>query len=102
VLAGFGIDARAAAITLITDAFVVRGTIQTRHRRITDMLNSAEHEFLVLTDAMFVEFGSAGQAIQADFAQVNLGAESVPAGPDLGPPVHGHGPHPPDARTRPA
>ena len=90
MLAGYGIEARAAAITLVTDAFVVRGTIQTRHRRITDMLNSAEHEFLVLTDATFVEFGSAGQTIQADFAQVNLGAvlfgvadEPVEATPEL-------------------
>lgn len=58
----------------MTDAFVVRGTLETRHRRITDMLNSAEHEFLVLTDATFDEFGSTGQAIQADYAQVNLGA----------------------------
>lgn len=74
VLEGIGGDARAAAITLVTDAFVVRGTIQTRHRRITDMLNSAEHDFLVLTDATFEEFSSTGQAIQADFAQVNLGA----------------------------
>jgi hypothetical protein len=74
VLAGIGGDARATAITLITDAFVVRGTIQTRHRRITDMLNSAEHEFVVLTSATFEEFGSTGQAIQAEYAQVNLGA----------------------------
>ena len=59
---------------LVTDAFIVRGTIQTRHRRITDMLNSTEHDFLVLTNATFDEFGSSGQAIQADFAQVNLGA----------------------------
>lgn len=65
---------RAASITLITDAFVVRGTIQTRHRRITDMLNTAEHDFVVLEQATFDEFGSAGVAIQTDFAQVNLGA----------------------------
>jgi hypothetical protein len=74
VLAGIGGDARPTGITLVTDAFVVRGTIQTRHRRITDMLNSADHDFLVLTDATFDEFGSTGQAIQADYAQVNLGA----------------------------
>jgi hypothetical protein len=90
VLSGVGGDARATGITLITDAFVVRGTIQTRHRRITDMLNSAEHDFLVLTNATFDEFGSTGQAIQADFAQVNLGAvlfgvadEPVEATPEL-------------------
>jgi hypothetical protein len=74
VFAGIGGELRTTAITLVTDAFVVRGTIQTRHRRITDMLNSAEHDFLVLTDATFDEFGSSGVAIQADFAQVNLGA----------------------------
>jgi hypothetical protein len=74
VLSGIGGESRTAGITLVTDAFVVRGTIQTRHRRITDMLNSPEHDFLVLTEATFDEFGSTGQAIQADVAQVNLGA----------------------------
>jgi len=74
VFAGIGGELRAAAITLITDAFIVRGTIQTRHRRITDMLNSAEHDFLVLEQATFDEFGSAGVVTQTDFAQVNLGA----------------------------
>ena len=90
VFVGFAGESRAVALTLVTDAFVVHGTIQTRHRRITDMLNSAEHEFLVLTEATFDEFGSAGQAIQADFAQVNLGAvlfgvadEPVEATPEL-------------------
>ena len=85
-----GGDARAASITLVTDAFVVRGTLQTRHRRITDMLNSAEHDFLVLTSATFEEFGSTGLAIQSDFAQVNLGSvlfgvadEPVEATPEL-------------------
>jgi hypothetical protein len=90
VFAGIGGDARPTGITLVTDAFVVRGTIETRHRRITDMLNSAEHDFLVLTKATFDEFGSTGQAIQADYAQVNLGAvlfgvadEPVEATPEL-------------------
>ena len=87
---GFGGVAHAASITLVTDAFIVRGTIQTRHRRITDMLNVSEHEFLVLEDATFDEFGSTGVAIRADFAQVNLGAvlfgvadEQVEAPPEL-------------------
>ena len=74
MLTGIGGESRAASITLVTDAFIVRGTIQTRHRRITDMLNTAEHEFLVLEQATFDEFGSTGVAIQSDFAQVNLGA----------------------------
>lgn len=74
MFAGIGGESRGASITLVTDAFVVRGTIQTRHRRITDMLNTAEHDFLVLEQATFDEFGSTGVAIQTDFAQVNLGA----------------------------
>ena len=72
MFAGIGGDARPTGITLVTDAFVVRGTIETRHRRITDMLNSAEHEFLVLANATFDEFGSTGQAIQADYAHARL------------------------------
>lgn len=90
MLSGVGGDSRSTGITLVTDAFIVRGSIQTRHRRITDMLNSAEHEFLVLSDATFDEFGSTGIAIQADYAQVNLGAvlfgvadEPVEATPEL-------------------
>jgi hypothetical protein len=83
-------EGRATVIRLVTDAFMVRGTIQTRHRRITDMLNSAEHDFLVLTETTFVEFGVSGRAMQADFAQVNLNAvlfgvadEPVEATPEL-------------------
>jgi hypothetical protein len=90
VFAGIGGELRPTAITLVTDAFVVRGTIQTRHRRITDMLNSTEHDFLVLEQATFDEFGSSGVVMQTDFAQVNLGAvlfgvadEPVDATPEL-------------------
>lgn len=74
MFSGMGGDSRAVSIRLVTDAFLVRGTIQTRHRRITDMLNLAEHEFVVLENATFDEFGSTGIAIQTEFAQVNLGA----------------------------
>lgn len=74
MFAGIGGEARPAPITLVTDAFVVRGTIQTRHRRITDMLNAADEDFLVLEEATFDEFGSTGVVMQTDYAQVNLGA----------------------------
>jgi hypothetical protein len=74
VFAGIGGEPRLATITLVTDNFVVRGTLQTRHRRITDMLNMTEHDFLVLEQCTFDEFGSAGVVMQTDFAQVNLGA----------------------------
>ena len=59
-------------LTLYTDAFVVRGTIDTRQRRITDILNGAEDPFLVLSAVTVDEFGTAGQTSKADFAQVNL------------------------------
>jgi hypothetical protein len=87
---GIGGEIHAASITLVTDAYVVRGTIMTRHRRITDMLNTAEHDFLVLENATFDEFGSTGVVMQTDYAQVNLGAvlfgvadEPVDATPEL-------------------
>jgi hypothetical protein len=90
VFAGIGGESQSASITLVTDAFVVRGTLQTRLRRITDMLNSAEHDFLVLENATFDEFGSSGVVMQTDFAQVNLGTvlfgvadEPVDATPEL-------------------
>jgi hypothetical protein len=90
VFDGIGGELRAASITLVTDAFIVRGTIQTRHRRITDILNTAEHDFVVLEQATFDEFGATGVAMQTDYAQVNLGAvlfgvadEPVDATPEL-------------------
>ena len=73
VFAGVGGEAHTTAITLVTDAYVVRGKLLTRHRRITDMLNSADEDFLVLEEATFDEFGSSGVVMQTDFAQVNLG-----------------------------
>jgi hypothetical protein len=60
------------ALTLYTDAFVVRGTLTTRQRRVTDMLNFADERFLVLSDVSTDEFGSRGDQLRAEFAQVNL------------------------------
>jgi hypothetical protein len=77
-------------VTLYTDAYVVRGRIQTRHRRLTDILNQAEHGFLVLTDVTLDEFGSHGSTMQSEYVQVNLGAvlfgvsdEAIEALPEL-------------------
>jgi hypothetical protein len=61
-------------LTLYTDAFVVRGKIRTRQRRLTDILNLAEDPFLVISDATTDEYGSHGIATHTDYAQVNLGA----------------------------
>jgi hypothetical protein len=60
------------AITLYTDVFVVRGKLPTRQRRLSDILNATEHDFIVLQDVVIDEFGSRTQPIQSEFAQVNL------------------------------
>jgi hypothetical protein len=63
-----------AVLTLYTDTFVIKGGLETRQRRVTDMLNLAEDPFIVLADVTFDEFGSLGRTVRADFAQVNLGS----------------------------
>lgn len=64
--------AQTVALTLFTDAFMIRGSLDTRQRRVTDVLNRADDPFLVLADVTFDEFGSRGQPIHSEFAQVNL------------------------------
>jgi hypothetical protein len=62
------------SLTLYTDAFIIRGTLVTRQRRVTDILNNAEDGFLVLGDVNSDEFGTRGESIRAEFAQINLAA----------------------------
>jgi hypothetical protein len=78
------------ALTLYTDAFVIRGRIRTRQRRVTDILNLADEPFLIVTDATIDEYGAASIAMRADFAQVNLATvlfavsdEMIESRPDL-------------------
>lgn len=85
-----GGDVTTLPLTLYTDAFVIRGNIRTRQRRITDVLNLADEPFVVVSDASIDEYGSKGIASRADYAQVNLGAvlfavsdQLVDARPDL-------------------
>jgi hypothetical protein len=68
------LDPTALALTLYTDAYVIRGTIMTRRHRITDVLNESEMDFIVISDVVMEEFGSRGETIKADYAQVNLDA----------------------------
>ena len=77
-------------LTLYTDSFVIKGQIRTRQTRITDILNQADDDFLVLGDAMVDEYGSRNLATRSEYAQVNLGAvlfavaeTSIEARPDL-------------------
>ena len=77
---GVGGDPPVVSLTLYTDAFIVRGSIVTRHRRITDILNMADNGFLVLSDVTSDEFGTRGETIRAEFAQINLAAVLFAAG----------------------
>ncbi len=61
-------------LTLYTDSFVIKGQIRTRQARITDILNHADEDFLVLGDAVIDEYGSRNLATRSEYAQVNLGA----------------------------
>jgi hypothetical protein len=87
---GVGGAPQAVPLLLYTDSFVIRGTLSTRQRRVTDMLNFAEERFLVLSDVTTDEFGSRGDQLRAEFAQVNLASvlfavvnEEVPPAPEL-------------------
>jgi hypothetical protein len=59
-------------LTLYTDAFVIRGSVRTRQRRLTDVLNLADDPFLVVANATIDEYGTAALATRAEYAQVNL------------------------------
>ena len=59
-------------LVLYTDVFVVRGTLQTPARRLSDALNVPGEPFLVLEDVTFDEHGTGATVEHAAFAQVNL------------------------------
>lgn len=69
-----GSEPQHVPLTLYTDAFIVRGTIRTRQRRITDILNLAEEPFVVVSNATVDEYGTRSIAVKTAYAQVNLGA----------------------------
>ena len=62
---GVGGDQPVTTLTLYTDAFIVRGTILTRQRRVSDILNLAEDRFIVLSDVTTDEFGTRGETTRA-------------------------------------
>lgn len=71
---GWAGEEQRVALTLYTDAYVVRGALTTRQHRLSDILNHAEEDFLVLAEATFERFGGGGPVRHAAFAQVNLSA----------------------------
>lgn len=66
--------AQTVQLVLYTDAFVVRGQVRTRQRRLSDLLNQTDKGFIVLEEASFDEFGSRDSVHRTDYAQVNLAA----------------------------
>ena len=70
----FEVLSRTVPMTLYTEQFIVRGAIQTRQHRVTDILNGADQSFLVLEEVSLEEFGSNELPTRAEFAQVNLGS----------------------------
>jgi hypothetical protein len=54
----FEAPSRTVPLTLCTEQFIMRGAIQTRQHRVTDILNGADQSFLVLEDVSLEEFGS--------------------------------------------
>lgn len=74
-------------LSLYTDAFAITGTVDTRQRRVSDILNQAEDPFLVLADVTVDEFGTAGQTGKAEFAQINLASVLFAVAHDVVEPV---------------
>src|SRR5215212_715120 len=85
-----GAEPALVPLTLFTDALIIRGSIRTRQNRVTDILNQADEDFLVLVDTIVEEYGTRGTTVRSEYAQVNLGAvlfavadSPVEARPDL-------------------
>lgn len=70
----WGIEQTRVALTLYTDSYVIRGTLPTRHRRLSDLLNLSDEEFLVLSDTTMDPLGGRTSKYAAPYAQVNLAA----------------------------
>jgi hypothetical protein len=74
MLIGWAGEEQRVGLTLYTDVCILRGTKVTRQKRLSDIVNIADEDLLVLTDVTIEEFGGRGRAKSAPFAQVNLSA----------------------------
>lgn len=78
-------------ISCYTDSFVIRGTVTSPLRRLTDVLNHPEQPFLVMEGVTIEAYGSGAVLETAEFAQVNLStvlyafesADEQPTPPEL-------------------
>jgi hypothetical protein len=60
-------------LTVVTPNLIIQGTLRTRLRRLTDVLNEPSAEHLILFDATFMEVGSRRVLAGPATAQVQLG-----------------------------
>jgi hypothetical protein len=63
---------RTVPLTLYTEQFIVRGAVQTREHRVTDILNEADGPFLVLEDVTLEDVASGDPPTRVAFARVSL------------------------------
>jgi hypothetical protein len=70
----FGLEPVTVDLTLYTDSLLVKGSVSTTHRRITDILNLAEPPFLVLEQVTIEELGLQSSSSTVPFAQLSLDA----------------------------
>jgi hypothetical protein len=59
-------------LTVVTTQLVIQGTLQTRLRRLTDVLNEPTADHLILFDATFMEVGSRRVIVGPAIAQISL------------------------------
>jgi len=71
---GFALRSRDLSVTLFTDSQIIRATVPTHLRRLSDLLNSAEHDSIVVANPTIEEFGSRALPTTGEYAQVNLNA----------------------------
>jgi hypothetical protein len=59
-------------LTVVTPELIIQGTLQTRLRRLTDVLNEPDCTHLVLLDATFMEVGSRRVVAGSAVSQIQL------------------------------
>jgi hypothetical protein len=59
-------------LTFVTDKLVIQGTVLTRVKRLTDLLNEPDTAHIVLQNSSFMEVGSRRVISQGAWAQVRL------------------------------
>jgi hypothetical protein len=64
--------AQSLPVTIVTPELVVHGTIQTRLRRLTDVVNEPDAVHLILFDATFMEVGSRRVVVGPAVSQIQL------------------------------